>query len=220
MQTKQKYTNIIWDWNGTLFNDVDWSLGVINTMLAKRNIKTLQNIIEYHNVFRFPIIDYYRDAGFDFDVESFDVLAEEYVELYHSNKSGNSKLFSNTECILNSINDMGITQVVLSASEKNNLLLQMSEFNIEDYFDEVLGIADIYAKSKLDVGKDYILRKNVSNALLIGDTKHDFEVAQALGADCVLIPNGHQSRAVLESCGVPVLDDISCVVEYIGNTNC
>ena len=219
LSTTPKYTHIIWDWNGTLFNDVDWCVDVINTMLSKRRIKTLRDISEYRSVFRFPVIEYYRDVGFDFDIEPFDVLAEEYIELYHTDKSGNCELFTNAEGVLDSINSMGITQVVLSASEKSNLLSQMSGFNIGSYFDEVLGLTDIYAKSKLDIGKDYMLRKNIGKVLLIGDTKHDYEVAQALGADCVLISNGHQGRATLESCGVIVLDDISHVVEYIDKYN-
>lgn len=188
-------------------------------MLSKRSLETL-SVSEYRNVFRFPVIEYYKDVGFDFDVEPFDVLAEEFIELYHFDKSGNCELFTNAESTLDSINSTGITQAVLSASKKSNLLSQMSEFNIDGYFDEVLGLTDIFAKSKLDVGKDYISRKNVDKALLVGDTKHDYEVAQALGADCVLIPNGHQSRAVLESCGAPLLDDILYVVEYVNDATC
>jgi len=209
------YSHIIWDWNGTLFDDINWCLEVINTLLSKRGMKTLRNIPEYHAVFCFPIIDYYKKIGFDFNIEPFEDLAKEYIELYHSNKSGNCKLFPGTEETLSEIRYMGITQVILSASKMNNLLSQMSEFDIAVYFDELLGLTDIYGKSKIDVGMDYKKRSNISNALLIGDTKHDYEVAQALGVDCILIPNGHQSRKVLLLCGVPVLNDISGVVRYI-----
>ncbi|MDR2569759.1 MAG: HAD family hydrolase, partial [Oscillospiraceae bacterium] len=84
-----------------------------------------------------------------------------------------------------------------------------------DYFDELLGLSDIYAKSKIDIGLDYLSRKNAEKAILIGDTIHDYEVASALGIDCVLIPNGHQSREMLFSCNVPILDDISFVPKYL-----
>ena len=53
------------------------------------------------------------------------------------------------------------------------------------------------------------------NAVLIGDTVHDFEVSCALSVDCLLIANGHQSREALLKCGVPVLDDIMNVPDYI-----
>jgi len=212
---EQRYGHIIWDWNGTLFDDVNWCFNVINTMLAKRGLKQLRDISDYHDVFCFPIIEYYRNVGFDFERESFESLAAEFISLYHSNKSGNCKLHINAETALSSIFESGVSQTILSASETNILMSQVNEFDIAGYFDEILGISDIYARSKLDIGRDYITRKNIKNAVLIGDTKHDYEVATALGIDCILIPNGHQSRSALSSCGVPVLDDISCVAKHI-----
>jgi phosphoglycolate phosphatase len=56
---KNIYSHIIWDWNGTLFNDTDWCINVINNMLQKRNLKTLESINAYHKAFCFPIIHYY-----------------------------------------------------------------------------------------------------------------------------------------------------------------
>ena len=215
MQTAKGYTHVIWDWNGTLFDDVDWCLEILNTMLSKRGIKTLRSIPEYHSVFCFPIIDYYKKVGFDFSIEPFEELAEEYIALYHSNKSGNCKLFPQTESILAAIKSMGVKQVILTASEMSNLLLQMSEFDIGHYFDELCGLTDIYGKSKADVGLDYVARNKIGRAVLIGDSKHDFEVATAMGVDCVLIAAGHHSKDELLTCGAPVLDSITQVVEYL-----
>jgi len=215
VETKQTYSHIIWDWNGTLFNDVAWCIEVINTMLAKRGIKTLPDISDYHNAFCFPIVEYYKNVGFNFNEEIFEDVAEEYITLYHANKSGNCALYPNTEPILDSIYKSGISQIILSASEMNHLISQIREFDIVDYFDEILGLSDIYAKSKIEIGLDFMSRKSVSNAVLIGDTVHDYEVANALGIDCMLIPNGHQSREMLASCNVPILEDISCIIKYI-----
>lgn len=215
MQPKERYSHVIWDWNGTLFDDVNWCIKIINIMLAKRGIKTLCGISEYQKAFCFPIIQYYRNVGFNFDKEPFEDLAKEYITLYHSEKSGNCRLYPNTKTVLAAIREKCISQIILSASETSNLLSQISEFNIIGYFDEILGISDIYAKSKIETGLDYISRKKVNRAILIGDTKHDFEVSKALGVDCILIPNGHQNRETLLSCNVPVLEDISYVIDYI-----
>jgi len=211
----KKYSHIIWDWNGTLFDDVAWCIKVINTMLAKRKIKTLGGISDYHNAFCFPIIQYYKNIGFNLDNESFNDLAAEYIAAYHAQKSGNCALFASTHATLDAISKSGIKQIILSASEAGNLLSQISEFDIADYFGEILGISDIYANSKIDIGLDYMARSNVGNAILIGDTVHDYEVAKALEIDCALVPNGHQSKEMLMTCDAPILDDISCVVKYI-----
>lgn len=209
-----RYTHIIWDWNGTLFDDVDWCFSIINLMLKKRNMKTLNCMEDYHKVFCFPIVQYYENVGFDFEKEPFKELAKEYISLYHDDNN-NLTLHKDAERVLRTLADNGITQIILSASEKQNLLTQMKSFTISSYFDEILGISDIYAKSKIEAGMDYIRRANIKKAVLIGDTKHDFEVAQALGTDCILISNGHQSKGDLLSCNVPVLDKIDDVLGLI-----
>lgn len=211
-----KYSHIFWDWNGTLFNDVDWCIDVMNVMLRKRGIKTLGSLSEYQKVFCFPIVQYYRNVGFDFEAEPFETLAAEFITGYHAENDRNCTLCDCAESILQEIHRMAIKQVILSASEINNLAAQMDRFDIREYFDEVLGITDIFAKSKIDLGLDFIARNQINRALLIGDTVHDCETAQALGADCLLIANGHQSKETLLSCNVPVLDDISHVLEFMG----
>ena len=45
-------------------------------------------------------------------------------------------------------------------------------------------------------------------AVVVGDTEHEYEVARAMDADSILIANGHQSKARLQALGVPVLDDV------------
>ncbi|WP_081804819.1 HAD hydrolase-like protein [Draconibacterium orientale] len=43
---------------------------------------------------------------------------------------------------------------------------------------------------------------------MIGDTNHDFEVAQQLELDCILVADGHQSKERLEATGAKVIDEL------------
>jgi phosphoglycolate phosphatase len=162
------------------------------------------------------VIDYYRRAGFDLDNEPFEIPAKEFIDMYYSGSS-RFRLFAGTEKILASVKETGLKQIILSASESNNLRRQTELFGIGRYFDDIIGISDIYAGSKLNIGRAYISDNDIcaGKTVLIGDTVHDYEVASALGADCVLIPNGHQSRGRLLTLGVPVLDNLSAVLEFI-----
>jgi len=51
------------------------------------------------------------------------------------------------------------------------------------------------------------------DVLFVGDTEHDFEVAEAIGVDCVLIPGGHQTREALSKTGASILDNISDILK-------
>lgn len=210
-----RYSHIIWDWNGTLLNDVDWCIGRVNKMLSKRNKQTLRSRSEYHAAFCFPIIEYYKNVGFDFDEEPFEQLAQEYIDLYHAGDNSDVGLHDHVESVLQAAKDHKLSQIILSASAQDNLMMQLSPFGLGKYFDEVLGIADIYAKSKVEIGLDYVRRNNIQNGVLVGDTTHDFEVAQAIGVDCILVAHGHQSRQRLASCNVPMFDNLRQVRDYV-----
>ena len=54
-----------------------------------------------------------------------------------------------------------------------------------------------------------LLPHDASEVLLIGDTLHDAEVADAIGVDCVLVAHGYQSRQRLVQSGRPVIDSLS-----------
>jgi len=210
-----KYTHAIWDWNGTLLDDVELCVSTINTLLIERSLQPIKDIDAYRDIFGFPVIDYYIRAGFDFEKEPFEIPAKEFIRLYHSDGS-RFRLFDGAAGTLAAVHEMGVRQVILSASEANNLRSQTSLFDIERYLDDILGISDIYAESKVKIGQAYIAGNGIcgSQAVLIGDTVHDYEVSVALGVDCILIPNGHQHRYTLLECGVPVLNDIKDVLSY------
>ncbi|MCL2773520.1 MAG: HAD family hydrolase [Oscillospiraceae bacterium] len=201
----KKYTHIIWDWNGTLLDDVGWCIACMNVMLKRRGLPILESVDAYHNVFGFPVKDYYSRVGFDFDKESFETLAVEYIELYDSDGSSAS-LFPDAKEILAEFHCGGIRQTVLSASELGNLLTQIKPFGIDIFFDEILGISDIYATGKIEIGKAYIERVKPEKAVLIGDTSHDKEAADALGIDCILVANGHQGKNTLMAVNAVIAD--------------
>ena len=67
---------IFWDWNGTLMDDVDFTHGCLNWMLESHGYPQRYDLAQYRELFRFPIEDYYRLAGFDFSRHPYPMLEE------------------------------------------------------------------------------------------------------------------------------------------------
>ncbi|MDP2112575.1 MAG: HAD hydrolase-like protein [Bacteroidota bacterium] len=200
---------IIWDWNGTLLNDIELCVQTINEMLQKRNLQKL-TVDEYREVFSFPVKDYYQKIGFDFNDEPFDIPALEFIEEYNCQVKG-CKLHENSVSVLNYFQSVGIRQFILSAMKQDALDQCLEQQNISQYFEHISGLDNHYAASKIENGQQLISELNLiaSELILIGDTVHDFEVARELGCQCVLIANGHQSKHILESTGVLVIDELN-----------
>ena len=198
---------IIWDFNGTILDDIKAGIDSVNKLLRDRGLKEISGVDEYRRVFRFPIKGYYERIGFDFNKEPYEVIAPLWVEEYLINVKS-ATLFCDVIETLEYFKEKGVKQVILSATERNMLLGQLSELGISGYFEEIMGLDNIHAHSKEGLAKDWRMRHTDSAALLIGDTDHDFFVAASIGADCALVSRGHQSKEYLRSLGVPTFDNL------------
>ena len=200
---------IIWDWNGTLLNDVQLCVLTINEMLVKRNLPEL-SITKYKEVFSFPVKSYYQKIGFDFQDESFEIPALEFTERYNDQVIG-CNLHQDSLKILSHFQSIGARQYILSAMKQDILEDCLKYYQINHFFEYVSGLDNHYAASKIENGHRLIsdLKLDVDTLVLIGDTVHDFEVGTELGCSCVLIANGHQSKKVLQATGALVIDRLS-----------
>jgi phosphoglycolate phosphatase len=204
-----KYSHIIWDWNGTLLNDAWLCVDVMNNMLTKRDLPLITLEI-YRNIFDFPVRDYYLKLGYDFDVESFEKVGMEFMILYNQRQKECS-LHTEAVFVLDAISKLGLSQSILSAREQNELRLETTDLGVSRFFEKQYGLDDHYAHGKTDVGIKLLddLKVPKEKVIFIGDTRHDSEVADELGIDCVLIPMGHHSLQRLESCNKRIIQSIN-----------
>ena len=210
-----KYKYVVFDFNGTIIDDVQLCLDLLNKMLLEKGLKPF-SVEGYREIFTFPIIEYYKKAGFTFDGYTFEELSLEFIKDYQP-ASYKCNLYPFIKETLKKLNEEGIHVILLSASEKNNLKAQTDNFDISKYFDAILGIDNIYAHSKVDIAKDYFTKNNIDpkSCLFIGDSLHDVEVSKTLGGDIVLVSYGHQDKKRLLSSGKVVIDSISEIFKYL-----
>ncbi len=203
-----KFKHIIWDWNGTLWNDTHLCVEINNHMLRRRGLPPI-TAETYRDKLCFPVTDYYCQIGFDYSIDPYERLAEEFIEEYHRRRF-ECPLHNEARGLIRFFQTLEIAQAVLSAYEQRALLEAADYFKLTGFFDDIVGLNDIYASGKVENGKKYIAAKLVdpAEALFIGDTVHDFEVAEAMGVRCALVACGHNSRRRLEACGVPVFDSL------------
>ncbi|MBL7106549.1 MAG: HAD hydrolase-like protein [Phycisphaerae bacterium] len=206
------YEHIIWDWNGTLLDDARLCVEIFNTLLTRRKMKTV-SLVEYQEDFSFPVIEYYKKLGFDFDKESFDGVANEYIGLYNQRRF-ECKLNKGVLRVLEELKSRGLKQSILSAYHQKMLEETVDFYKLRKFFSEIVGLDDYYAHSKIDNGRKMLsgLRIAKSKIVLIGDTVHDYEVAEDMGISCILLCSGHCSAKRLQNCGVRVIDAIGDII--------
>ena len=210
-----KYTHVIWDFNGTVLRDMEAGIRATNEMLSARGLPLLASLEAYQEVFGFPVEDYYRRIGLDLEREDFKtLLAPLWVSLYNK-YSKDSPIYEGVREVSAALRARGVKQSILSASEREMMCAQLRERGAEELFDEIWGTDSIHAYGKMGLADAWRAAHPTDNMLLLGDTTHDFEVAQHIGADCILIANGHHSAARLAACGVPVVADLPALAAFL-----
>ena len=189
-------------------------IDAVNRMLGDRGLPIIADMEAYRGIFDFPIKEYYRKLGFDFDKEPYEVLAPIWVELYLENCCS-AGIVDGVDTVVKAVSKTEMKQVILSACEKNMLCDQLAELGVIEYFDEIIGLDDIHAAGKLHLAREWREKNPEAKILFVGDTTHDAETAEVLGADCLLFTGGHQSKERLLTTGCETIDGIVEILDHI-----
>ena len=186
---------IIWDYNGTIVDDIDLCVDIENYMLAERNMNRQFTAEDYRRNFCFPVIDYYYKIGYTFEDETYADISEEFNRMY-SERFHECRLCEGFEEKIREAKDRGYENVIISACMHDDLIRQCEQLGISAYFEEMFGMDNNLAESKTQMAAEWMENADIrpDNCLYIGDTLHDLETAHALGIGrCVLVSTGHQS---------------------------
>jgi phosphoglycolate phosphatase len=182
---------VCWDWNGTLLDDAEICREVMNSVLRDHGLELFADLEAYRSVFRFPIRDFYASVGLGED--RFVSAATAYLEML-AVRVGEARLHEDAHATLSALHEFGIRQILASATVTDALSRQMAPHGVGDPFEEVLSIDDPYRASKHDVIAGWLTTSGLAakDLLVIGDTNHDREIADDLGAEFVHFDGGHQ----------------------------
>lgn len=215
--TIARMTNyIIWDWNGTLLDDVGAAVAALNRMLVTRGVPCTTR--EYYRAnFGFPVRPFYEKLGVDLAHEDWDRICEDFHRFISEEPDQHPR--PEAAPALERALSRGFRNCILSALREDILRRDVSAAGLMRYFDEVYGVDNLDGATKLSRGRDLFAcldaKGEVGKRYLIGDTLHDAEVACALGARCVLVEGGHQNAERLAASGCPVAPSLLGALDII-----
>ena len=170
----------------------------------------------FHQGFDFPVKEYYRRIGFDFEKTPFEQVGTEFMQQYWE-RWRECSLHAGAEALVREVASIDVSQAIISAAETRLVLEGLSFFNLNGFFQNVCGLDHHYASSKGALVFDFVqsLETAAGEVLFIGDTLHDFEVARQTGVDCILFSGGHHPRSGLCVSGVPVFDSYQGIRAFL-----
>lgn len=210
----KKYTTIIWDFNGTLVDDVNAALGAVNDMLVRRN-QPIITLDDYSRNVDIPIWKFYENVFVSGSItpeeaiSEFDTGYEKYLEPY--------PVMENAVAVLDYFNSLEKTQLIVSASHIDKVTARLKDLKLYSYFTDVLAMSDYNCGDKTFLAQQYLSVNNISpeDVVVIGDCVADWQMAQALHCDCILNTKGHQCRRELSVTDAVIIDSLTELKNYI-----
>lgn len=199
---------VIFDWNGTLIDDIWLGVKAMNVLLEKRNMPTITESY-YREIFRFPVKEYYRDLGLDVE-NDWEQISLEFMDFFLL-EAPKVKLHEDVAETLDHLKNSGKKLCILSAMQHEGLIKQAKHLEVDQHFDFIQGIDNHYAQGKAHLGVKTAKRTGTppERILFVGDTVHDEEVAEVIGCKSALVSRGHNDLKRLKETKSPVYDDFS-----------
>ena len=121
---------IIWDWNGTLLDDVEVMIASDNRVFERRGLRRI-TLEEYRHLFRHPVADFYAELGITGD--AFRQVSREWLEEY-TVASKQCGLRGDAADTLRRFHAAGFRQALISASPAKTLHEQVARYPADTVF--------------------------------------------------------------------------------------
>lgn len=212
--------HVIWDWNGTLFDDLPIVVEAVNACLLSRGEPPIDNVT-YRVRFVRPLNLFYEGLlGHPVDDAMLAALDDIFQDAYWDGFES-ADLRTDARAAVMRVAGRGATQSVASMLWHDMLVPTVKGFGLDEYMLALDGNRGTAGETKQEhmVGHVDRLRRMYpglqhSSMTVIGDITDDARAARAAGVQCVLFDGGSQTRRALEAEGFPVAESLVEAVSY------
>lgn len=203
--------HVIWDWNGTLLDDIDIVVDSVNATVGPLGVST-QALEDYQRLYTRPVPLYYeRMLGRAISDTEWRQLDDTFHAEYAS-RLRLARLSAGAEDIMSRLSSDGTSQSLLSMAPHDHLVEAIAAHQIDRYFVRVDGLRDgsgALKAASLDAHLRALLAHpsapdEPTDYLVIGDSTDDATAARANGVPAVMFDSGSHRLADLEATGYPV----------------
>jgi len=207
--------HIVWDWNGTLLDDLAVVVAAVNDTLATVGRRPI-TIEEYGAHYTRPVLLFYEHLlGRVVDESEWLGFDASFHDSYRRRVETATLATDAVEAVA-AAHRSGLSQSLLSMYWHDELIPQVTRFGLGEFLVRVDGLRgtpgdrkQLYLEEHLRaVGHDLSSQIDPGDVLVIGDALDDVAAATALGLNCVLYDGGTHPAEQLAAAGVPVVDSL------------
>ncbi len=205
------YRRVVWDWNGTLFDDLHIVLEAVNRGVGDLTGRRV-TVDDYRDHYTRPVKVFYdRLIGREITHDEWVFLDHRFHEEYRR-LLDRATLRDDARRALARVGEAGIPQSLLSMFPHDELVPLVERMGATGFFDRIDGLRGVPGDTKAGYLEAHLVEligpTPASQVLVVGDTPDDAAAAAHVGADCVLVDSGGHHRHHLEGLGVAVVSNL------------
>jgi phosphoglycolate phosphatase-like HAD superfamily hydrolase len=197
--------HVVWDWNGTLFDDHEAVVAAVGDALTGLGLPAI-DAATYRAHYTRPVQRFYeRLTGRAIDPGDWPALDDAFHDSY-AGRLARVGLVPGAVEALDAVEAAGRTQSLLSMWRHADLVPAVERLGLSGRFTRVDGLRGEGGGFKAGHLAAHLAALGLDGAdvVLIGDALDDLAAARAAGAPCVLYDGGSHERAALDATGAPV----------------
>ena len=213
--------HVVWDWNGTLFDDHHLVVDALNHVLDDVGLPPT-DAATYQRLYTRPVhVFYERVFGRPIDATEW----ARVDDLFHAGYKlalQYAELAVDAHEVLDRVEAGGHTQSLLSMYRHEELVPLVDRFGIAERFTMIDGLRGTGGGQKAPemaahlAGLVHLEGADPARIVVIGDALDDAAAASHVGVRCVLYDGGSHPRAELEATGVPVASSLTEALQVAG----
>lgn len=206
--------HIVWDWNGTLLDDLAIVVESLNVGTAALGFPAIDED-GYRDHFTRPVRAFYDSLfGRPVSDSEWDHLNHTFHDEYYS-RVERARLTVGAVEAVDRVSALGWSQSLLSMSVHAQLLDAVTKRGIADRFALIDGLTVATGGLKSEHLETHLssLEQDPASTLLIGDTPDDAVAARQVGARVVLYDGGSHHLPTLSAMGAPVAHTLGEAVD-------
>ncbi|MEU7114417.1 HAD family hydrolase [Streptomyces sp. NPDC046182] len=203
--------HLVWDWNGTLLDDIEAVIGATNAAFAELGLEPI-TLARYRDLYTVPVPKFYERLMGRLPTEAEWALMDGAFHRHYWQRAEACVLTAGAAELLAARQESGFTQSLLSLAPHAELVPLVRRHGIEPRFVRVdgrIGSSTEGKSSHMVRHLEALVGVPAERVVVIGDAADDARAAAHVGARAVLYTGGSHSRASLAAVGVPVVDSLA-----------
>lgn len=214
-----KYKLLIFDWDGTLMDSEATIVRCMQHAIQQENMEARSDE-EISNIIGLGLEEAIQSLYPEIDDFMVTTMVNSYRQQFFSDDAPQSQLFYGVKETIEELTDAGFLLAIATGKSRRGLDKELEASELEDFFPITRTAEETYSKPHPMMLDEIVVDYNVEveQALMIGDSEYDLQMANNIAMDALAVMCGvHDRERLLEQNPMGLIQSVTEMPDWLRN---